>query len=265
LQAASVGAQAASVAGRLYLCYQVDLANPKLETPLGAGIIGAHFTGVPVSTVSAFGTNVQKSGSNFNSAFTANTFTIPAPGRWFCQYMVSGSTSTSAGIAMTAGTGGTVVTLVFANSGLANLSGTAISAASAAASNSSFSVAIIDTTTPNVVITCTAPTVVGTACYDLIVLQYPGALALSPSQVDALEQMEIEELRDSVRELKNQFRQLTCLGVSSSSPPIQPLRCAEIESDGELSDDCKTADLEKSVHLERSTVAKLLRAVGAGK
>jgi len=112
MQVASVGAQAASTAGRVYVCYQVDLATPKIETPIGAGLISARYTSsAGIDSTHPMGTSqTQVSGSNLAPTFSGTNMTMPAgfTGRVLIAYSTAGTTlAPSANFS--AGTGTTVV------------------------------------------------------------------------------------------------------------------------------------------------------------
>lgn len=97
-QVATVGQQAVSVLGRLYVCYQVDLQRRKLDTPLGQSILTAHIVESPAATAAAAGSaflgtsgGVLRSGSLIPCVCTGNTFTIPLVGRFSIAAFWSGS------------------------------------------------------------------------------------------------------------------------------------------------------------------------------
>jgi hypothetical protein len=88
-QLATVGMQATAVIGELWVSYHVKMLKPKLPTPVGANLLGAHFTENPPgsSTSSApFGSGVPilHPGSNLpvTTASGGNVFFINNPGSY---------------------------------------------------------------------------------------------------------------------------------------------------------------------------------------
>lgn len=198
LQVASVGAQAASVAGRLYICYQVDLANPKLETPLGQALPVSHFVLGP-TTANAFAGSSLKSGSNLSVTLGTNQLTINSAGRYLVNYVAWAGTSVTAVGNLTASTGATAVL------GYSSGSGNSLSSQVNAGSGTALFIDIgcYDIASGGGIITI-SNTVVGTCYGDLWVTQVPSGLSFDtqPSKVATLES-QVNELARMVRVLCN--------------------------------------------------------------
>jgi hypothetical protein len=100
-QIATVGMQASAVIGELWVTYQVRLLKPKLPTPLGAGLIGAHIVESPATAVTTAaplgsGGGVTRSGSLLGSVTSPSTFTLPQPGQYLISYSLFTSTINAA-------------------------------------------------------------------------------------------------------------------------------------------------------------------------
>jgi hypothetical protein len=167
-QIATVGMQAASTVGRLYVEYALTLIRPKLDTPLGQGLIAAHYAGAPTTT-SIFAGMTSRSGSTMALTFPSNTsFVIPSPGRYLVCIDAKAATTFTAGGGLTASTNCTAVVV---------LNGNTASTAGASQTTETTIFGIFDVNAVNGVITVAAPTTVtGAATSDLIVSQIPGAL-----------------------------------------------------------------------------------------
>lgn len=97
-QIATVGQQAASTIGRLYVCYQVDLMRRKVDTPLGQSLLSAHIVENPAATAAAAGSaflgtsgGSLRAGSLIPCVTTGNTFTLPLVGRFVVAWGFIGS------------------------------------------------------------------------------------------------------------------------------------------------------------------------------
>ncbi len=116
-QLATVGMQAAANIGELWVTYHVRLLKPKLPTPLGAGLIGAHIVEFPATTCSATnplgsGGGALRSGSNLGVVTTPTTFTLPQVG----QYLIAaGWVTTGVSSAPTFTYGGNITQLRIMN------------------------------------------------------------------------------------------------------------------------------------------------------
>lgn len=97
-QIATVGQQAASTIGRLYVCYQVDLMRRKVDTPLGQSLFSAHIVESPAVSAAAAGSaflgtsgGSLRTGSLIPTVTTGNTFTLPLVGRFLIAWGFTGS------------------------------------------------------------------------------------------------------------------------------------------------------------------------------
>ncbi len=186
LQVASEGAQAASVAGRLIIRYQVDLCNPKLDTPLNQSVLAAHYSAssatsaataaAPISVVS------QVSGSTLAiTRLSGTTFALPQVGRYQCELLwFTGSNNIAAVPTVTATTAATLVT----NQNVSTVSSTGLFLASGASASLIFTVDISSVTN---VITIGGLTGMSNANLDINVQVIPSGLTLSRGAAGASE------------------------------------------------------------------------------
>jgi len=119
-QLATVGMQAASVIGELWVSYQVKFMKPKLPTPLGQNLCCAHYKSGSMPTVVDWRLLIKQAGSTCDltwgapTAGTASMTGLPV-GRYLL--VVTGLGGTVAGAcAITAGSGAAAVNTAF-NSG----------------------------------------------------------------------------------------------------------------------------------------------------
>lgn len=115
LQVASAGAQAASVAGRIYICYQVDLANPLLDQGTQGGVV--HFSGTVPTTANIFATAVQQPGASLNMqgiTLGSNVINFPAgiAGNYLISLTEQAATTAAAFTSLSAGGGCSVLNLI---------------------------------------------------------------------------------------------------------------------------------------------------------
>lgn len=196
-QIASSGAQAASVAGRLYVTYALNLHRWKVDTPTGQSNLAAHYAGAPTST-SAFVGMTQRAGSTLTITFTTaagGSLSIPTVGRYLITLVQrSGAGSVTTGGGLTASTGATAVAIL--------VSSTVSQVNAGSGGVVCTDVGVFDITAANGLITMAAPTVAGTATSDLFVTQIPGGLLFQEEpdekqKIASLEQ-QLSELRQSV-------------------------------------------------------------------
>lgn len=91
---ATVGMQAASTIGELWVSYDVELERPKLETPLGESLLGAHYKALPVSGTSWFTGATRQDGSNLAMTFVEDlegTMYFPFEGRYYVTIHMASS------------------------------------------------------------------------------------------------------------------------------------------------------------------------------
>jgi len=248
--------------GELRVRYCVRLSEPVLEN---SSIVGGvvHFQGTVPTTGNNFATMVQQPGATpalSGITLGSNTIVFPAgiPGNYFVYSSATGSTSAAAS-SYNGGLAGTGVTAknFFAYAGStdaepfqSSLAGTAHVAATSVATFAIGSAGGTVTLNPGAIVG-------GEAC-DLWIVSLPASV-LSVTG----EQKELEELKDQVAELRSLVmgpRALTTLpslrGASEGGPEV-------VISEPATPDECKGADLNRSVHIPRSMAEKLLRAVGA--
>jgi len=262
LQVASAGAQAASVAGRLYMCYEVEFANPKLApgAPVGAAV---HFSSIVATTADNFAGAVQQSGGTLGGVTVAsNVVTFPAnvAGNYLLQLNIQGATSASAPAAWVPSAGASALNVQSSGavrdttSNVQSLAGTTTSAATWTKT-----VTIAGT---GGIVTLTPSTIVGTGTMDLWIFAMPSTLLT----VDEREQEEIDELKEQHTLLQAQYelqnsrlsRLESMLVGSSSIPAIQRIRAESSEE--ESPDESKESEvlLEKSVHIPRSVFNRFM-------
>jgi len=211
MQAASVGVQAASVAGRLYVCYEVELATPKLVpgSPLGAT---AHFSSIAPTTANNFAGAVLQSGATLGGVtLGTNIVNFPAnvPGNYFIQMNVAGSTSGSA-LAASATTGS--VLNILTQGGVRDINNAASSLGGTTTAVSSLTQCL---TVPALGCTYTISpsTLVGGNTMDLFIFAMPSTIL----SVDQYEQCEIDQLKQSISSLMDQNKKIMSMFNSSTN------------------------------------------------
>lgn len=195
-QIATVGQQAASTVGRLYVCYQVDLMRRKVDTPLGQSLLSAHIVESPAATAAAAGSaflgttgGALRSGSLIPSVATGNTFTLPLAGRFLVASTWKNSVTANPTFSL-----GSAITAVLLMSD--NTSGDH----AAVAGGLSCTVETYDVATPGTgaanTITITGLTSLAAGVCDIFISQIPSGLSITRSdlesvdhRVDALERM----------------------------------------------------------------------------
>jgi len=229
LQVASAGAQAASVAGRLYMCYQVDFANPKLVPGAPVGAV-AHFSSIVPTTANNYAGAVLQTGATLGGlTLGVNTLTFPAsiPGNYLVALSVAGSTS-AIGALTQSPSAGAVGFNVITSTGVRD------SVSAAASGNAGANVPIMNTATFTIgaaggLITLSPTTLIGGNAMDLFVFSLPSSLLT----VDEREQQEIDVLRVRADEQDRKIERLMGLlspvseefdeishGTSSSAPQL---------------------------------------------
>jgi len=238
LQIASSGVQAASVAGRIYLCYQVEFANPKLAA--GAPVGGfTHWSATSGATATNL-TNMQVQTGNTLSGITmaASTITFPAgqAGNYLVLMALQGSTSASA-FAYSSATGGvsqmspSLFTSVTRNAlgQITSLAGTT--------TNAAVCVIAVTITGAGGTLVLSNSTIVGTLSGDVFIVSMPSTVLT----VDEKEQLEIDMLQERNDALERRLLRLEGM----LSPPVL------------LEDDEKSPDENKE-----SSGSSLKRSVG---
>jgi len=82
-QIATVGQQASSNIGELWVSYHIRLFKPKVATPIGAQVLDAHATGTAATAAVPFANATVKGTSNIPGfAVTNTTICLPVPGSW---------------------------------------------------------------------------------------------------------------------------------------------------------------------------------------
>lgn len=82
---ATVGMQAVSVIGELWVSYDVELIRPKIPTPLGEHLLGCHYKATPVTGGDWFADDVRVPGGNLTLTFDHDingVFQISRAGRY---------------------------------------------------------------------------------------------------------------------------------------------------------------------------------------
>jgi hypothetical protein len=236
-QLATSGNAVTTEIGELYVTYSFTMIRPKQQTPLGQNLISAHYTSVPVTATTWFGTGAataKLAGSNITLTFGATTIAVPAVGRYFLA--VSGTATTSiTGAYFTAGTGCTIVSGQGTGGNVTNAGG------GAGTGNYVFAVTF-DVTAAGGILNLPAPTIVGTAVADLWISQISSGLTTERKAIGRLEEL---------------FRRVSLIeqrgSQSCSSTVVTPFE-----------DDFEESKLDQSVHLSRDVVRKLLGADDSG-
>jgi len=255
LQIASAGAQAASVAGRLYMCYEVEFCNPKIVpgSPVG-GVV--HFSSIASTTANNFAGAIQQSGGTLGGiVLGTNTITFPAniPGSYLLLQTVAGATgatpfsfaSLGAATAINLLTQSAVrdaTDVVFSNAGTTTAP--------------AMDVLCVIVPAAGCTITMNPSTVVGTGSMDLFVFALPSTVLT----IDQIEQLEIDELKDEVGELRSQLNEIHAMllagrvdGSCGSSSVKAVVHAFDAPDDSE-------EEMEKSIHITKREVLKLLKA-----
>jgi len=258
LQVASAGAQAASVAGRLYMCYQVEFANPKLVP--GAPVGGAvHFSSITATTANNFNGAVQQSGATLGGVtLGTNTITFPAnvPGNYLAIMQIAGATSATA-FTETPSAGASALNLLTgsatrdnANSILTN-NGTTTNAAM-----NLFSFTIAAT---GGLITLGASTIVGAGSMDLWIFALPSSIL----SIDEKEQIEIDELRDlsegQAQRLDALEKMLRDVMSAHSNDSLDRVKVLSDECKGDDESSGSDSDLSQSVHIPKGVLSKYIK------
>jgi len=248
LQVASAGAQAASVAGRLYMCYEVDLANPLIVPAPLAGSV-AHFSSLVGTTANNLAGMTLQTGSTLTGVTVAgNAITFPAgqAGNYLCFITIQAATSVGAfGFGSVTG-GVSLIDLLSSantrdnNGGIASSGGTTTFGAMIVFTVNVTSLGGTLIISPSTIVTS------GTTAGDVWVVALPSTILT----VDEEEQVEINELKVRADEQDRKIERLMALLTPTPSSPSLPL------------DDCKEDDLEQSVHLSRTMASRIGLALG---
>jgi len=255
LQIASAGAQAASVAGRLYMCYEVEFCNPKIVpgSPVGGAV---HFSSIAATTANNFAGAVQQSGGTLGGiVLGTNTITFPAnvPGNYLLLQTVAGATGATP--FSFASLGAATAVNLFTQSAVRDATDVVFSNAG---TTTAPAMDVLSVTVPaaGCIITMNPSTVVGTGSMDLFVFSLPSTVLT----IDQIEQLEIDELKDEVGDLRSQLNEIHAMllagrgdGSCGSSSVKAVVHAFEAPDDSE-------EEMEKSIHITKREVLKLLKA-----
>lgn len=209
-QIASSGAQAASVAGRLYVTYKLNLHRWKVDTPLGQSIIASHIAELAAGTAAASGSaflgtsgGTMRSGSTIPIVTTNSTFTLPLAGRFLVAASFNGSVTV-----VPTFTAGSAITAInaFAGSSASTVAGVS---ANTAVKNTVYDVATPGTGAANT-ITISGLTNLAGGNADIFVCQISSGLASDhkSSEHDTAIHQELSELRQSVSRLLEERKEV---------------------------------------------------------
>jgi len=192
---ATQGAQAASVVGELWVTYDVELSKPLLPDPLGEGALQAHIRGNSTTTPSTAPSTGNCFGANPSSVMKAtyNTINITVQGNsaywdsigtYLVVYTARAGTSYTAGAPLIpwGGTSGTTPA-TYDFFGYGSFGGPYSSANAGSGTQTYINVIVVNCTLPGQGVAVAAgPTVVGTADFDMVVIQISSNLiaALAP-------------------------------------------------------------------------------------
>jgi len=212
-QIATVGQQAVSTLGRLYVCYQVQLIRRKIDTPLGQSILASHLASAPVHSAAAAGSaflgtsgGVLRAGSNIAVVATSNTFTLPIAGRMLVAALWNGDTI-AAVPTFSVGSNITAVATLLGNA----LAGQSSVGTDGLGDTTAWRLAVYDVATAGSAaantITVTGLTGMTAGDADIYVAQISSGLTSTQHSSHVLHD-ELQELRDAVAELQRSRR--TC-------------------------------------------------------
>jgi len=227
------------------MCYEVEFANPKLVP--GAPVGGAvHFSGTTPTTANNFATATQATGATLSGiTLGTNTITWPAgvAGNYFVSLSVNGTTTTAFG-AVSGLTGNLAIFTT------ANTRDNVNFQESLAGTTTSPAVLLLTAVIPNAggTLTITPSTINTGTGMDLFIFSLPSSVLT----VTQKEQIEIEDLQGKFEAMAAE-RDL----MQSRLLRLEGLLSPPSEVDVESPDECKE-QMDKSVHLNRSAVAKLL-------
>jgi hypothetical protein len=246
-----------STIGELRVRYRVKFTCPILTSAAATGGV-AHFSSITSTTANNFAGNVLQAG--FTPALGGitlgtNTIVFPVgiPGNYLVSLSVAGGTSASE---TTVNSFGTATQLLLFTSGAARSA--SAQAFSLAGTTTAFAVDTFSFTVPaaGCTITMNASAIVGTGQMDLLIVALP-VTVLTEDEKEQLEidnlQAEVDKQRTEMLSMQIALRRLEGL-LTPRDTPIMALGA----SCGSTPDECKEADLDQSVHISRSMVAKLL-------
>jgi len=236
-------------------------ASPLGLTPFTTGSVvstGPAVSGVaPSSTLSVI--NMAGSLANYTGSTVglndASDATINLPNvsaTWLVHMFWGGATAITSAPIVTA-SGGATNLAIFAPNGATTPTGF-FSAAGTAASSvrvfTSTATAIPSVTTNSLVLTGLATMTDGNV--DIFISRLPNNLITFSEEDEKLEE-EVSELRDEVRGMREFLKKFKYLKTND---------LGDSESDVDSLEECKEADLQKSVHISQTLAAKLMKAVG---
>jgi len=257
MQCASAGAQAASVAGRLYICYQVDFANPKLETSTLPGAV--HFSGITPTTANNFATATLQSGGSLllqSIVLGTNTITFPAgiAGNYLIVMTVAGSTSASSALALTPSAGASDLNMLSYGGARDQ-----ISSAGTASGGADVNVTVVSTFTVAAsggLVTVTPSVLTGGNAMDLFIVSLPASVLTSGAALPP-------RAEDRVAALERQVQRL--MGLLSPPRSASCVTVEEAEEEAKLLGGKPAAlpgdELGNSVHIPRGLLTQFMGAL----
>jgi len=247
-----------NVIGELHVRYRCTLKKPVLEANINqvSGVL--HFSGTIPTTANNFATAALQAGGSpvMAGGITLGTNTLifgpGMQGNYFVALSVMGSTSASASGGITSGAGIANLDLFTAAATRDDIS-YALSAAGGASVPAILNFTITVAASGGTV-TFSPSTIVGGYGMDLWVVALPSTILTMTE--DEREQLEIDELRDEVKDMRNQIQYLLSKsqfdGSSSSSSAKSAISVLEPLTPDE------SVGMEKSIHITKDVVMKLL-------
>lgn len=257
LQIASAGAQAASVAGRVFMCYEVEFANPKLVPGAPVGAV-AHFSSIAATTANNFASAALQSGATLGGVtLGTNTIVFPAnvPGNYKIDINIMGATSATGFSVSSVGTG---TALNFYSQSAVRDSVSQVFSGNGVTTNPAMLATTLTVPAAGCTVTLNASTITGTGTMDLWITALPSSVL----SVDEKEQVEIDELRDEVSEMRAMLKTL-CGNSTRSFNVASDGSCSSMSAKSAIAvqepmtpDD--STEMEQSIHISKEMVMKLL-------
>jgi len=250
-QIATVGQQAATVIGRLYVGYEVELSGPKTAPTQTSGVI--HYSSIAATTGDNFAAAALQSGGTApmtGITVGSNTVTFPAgiPGNYLLLLSVAGATSATALVASSM-TGGVSTLALLSQSAVRDASSQQTSLAGTTTSPAINIIARTVTAAGGTQV-YSPSTITGTGTMDLFVIALPASVLTVPELGD-----------DRVADLERKVEQLMGLLSPPTGRSASCMTAEEVEEETKslkAKGDSASDDLGASVHIPRGLLSQFM-------